>query len=132
MTGTWTLTITLDFPSSIFPINDTSSFIQDALTAYSDSFFYGIPLYLELKDFKHVQASGLQLTKSPGKFWVYLGSILLVFGIFCMIYIQEIRLWIFRKEGSNKLLVSLTTNRDRIDFDQNAVRLKNQIKKMVN
>ena len=116
----------------IFPINDSSSFIQDALTAYSDSFFYGIPLYLELKDFKHVQASGLQLTKSPGKFWVYLGSILLVFGIFCMIYIQEIRFWIFRKEGDNKLLVSLATNRDRIDFDQNAVRLKNQIKKMVN
>ncbi len=116
----------------IFPTNDSSSFIQDALTAYSDSFFYGVPLYLELKDFKHVQASGLQLTKSPGKFWVYLGSILLVFGIFCMIYIQEIRLWIFRKEGSNKLVVSLATNRDRIDFDQNAIRLKNQIKKMAN
>jgi cytochrome c biogenesis protein len=116
----------------IFPINDSSSFIQNALTAYSDSFFYGVPLYLELKDFKHVQASGLQLTKSSGKFWIYLGSILLVFGIFCMIYIQEIRLWIFRKEGSNKLVVSLATNRDRIDFDQNAIRLKNQIKKIVN
>ena len=49
-----------------------------------------------------------------------------------MIYIKEIRLWIFRKEGSNKLVVSLATNRDRIDFDQNAIRLKNQIKKIVN
>ena len=34
-----------------------------------------------------------------GQIWVYLGSILLVMGIFCMIYIQEIRLWIFIKNG---------------------------------
>ncbi len=114
----------------IFPENDFPRFIQDALTAYSDSFFYGIPLYLELKDFKHVQASGLQLTKSPGKVWVYLGSILLVLGIFCMIYIQEIRLWILRKEGSKKLIVSLATNRDRLDFDKEATKLKDQIKEL--
>lgn len=116
----------------IFPTNDFSIFIQDALTAYSDSFFYGVPLYLELKDFKHVQASGLQLTKSPGKTWVYLGSILLVLGIFCMIYIQEVRLWIFRKKRANKLIVSMATNRDRIDFDQTAIKIKDQIKKITN
>ena len=116
----------------VFPINESPRFIQDALTAYSDSFFYGVPLYLELKYFKHVQASGLQLTKSPGQIWVYLGSILLVLGIFCMIYIQEIRLWIFRKKGSSSLIVSLATNRDRMDFDQYAIRLKDQIKKMTN
>lgn len=116
----------------IFPENDSPRFIQDALTAYSDSFFYGIPLYLELKDFKHVQASGLQLTKSPGKPWVYLGSILLVLGIFCMIYIQEIRLWIFRKKGSKKLIVSLATNRDRLDFDKEAIKVKDQIRRITN
>ena len=116
----------------IFPTNNTPRFIQDALTAYSDSFFYGVPLYLELKDFKHVQASGLQLTKSPGQIWVYLGSILLVMGIFCMIYIQEIRLWILVKKGSNSLIVSLATNRDRMDFDQYAIELKDNIKKMTN
>jgi len=116
----------------IFPTNDSPRFIQDALTAYSDSFFYGVPLYLELKDFKHVQASGLQLTKSPGQIWVYLGSILLVMGIFCMIYIQEIRLWILVKKGSNSLIVSLATNRDRMDFDQYAIELKDNIKKMTN
>ena len=115
-----------------FPINDSPRFIQDALTAYSDSFFYGVPLYLELKEFNHVQASGLQLTKSPGQIWVYLGSILLVMGIFCMIYIQEIRLWILVKKGSNNLIVSLATNRDRTDFDQYAIRLKDNIKKMTN
>ena len=116
----------------VFPINDSPRFIQDALTAYSDSFFYGVPLYLELKEFNEVQASGLQLTKSPGQFWVYLGSILLVLGIFCMIYIQEIRLWILRKKGSDSLIVALATNRDRMDFDQYAIEFKDKIKKSLN
>ena len=116
----------------VFPIDDSPRFIQDALFAYSDSFFYGVPLYLELKEFKEVQASGLQLTKSPGQFWVYLGSILLVLGIFCMIYIQEIRLWIFRKKGSNRLIVALATNRDRMDFDQYVIEFIDKIKKSLN
>jgi len=30
------------------------------------------------------------------------------------------------------LIVSLATNRDRMDFDQYAIRLKDQIKKMTN
>jgi len=116
----------------VFPIDDSPRFIQDALTAYSDSFFYGVPLYLELKNFKEVQASGLQLTKSPGQVWVYLGSILLVLGIFCMIYIQEIRLWILRKKGSDSLIVALATNRDRMDFDHYAIEFKDKIKKSLN
>ena len=116
----------------VFPIDDSPRFIQDALTAYSDSFFYGVPLYLELKEFKEIQASGLQLTKSPGQVWVYLGSILLVLGIFCMIYIQEIRLWILRKKDSDSLIVALASNRDRMDFDQYAIEFKDKIKKSLN
>ncbi|MFZ9376883.1 MAG: cytochrome c biogenesis protein ResB [Candidatus Fonsibacter ubiquis] len=49
-------------------------FIQDALNAYSDLFFYGAPYYFELTSYEQKEASGLQLTKSPGLFWVYLGS----------------------------------------------------------
>ena len=49
-----------------------------------------------------------------------------------MIYIQEIRLWILVKKGSNSLIVSLATNRDRMDFDQYAIELKDNIKKMTN
>jgi cytochrome c biogenesis protein len=104
-----------------------SLFTQDALNAYSDSFFYGAPLFLELKDFEHVQASGLQLTKSPGKFWVYLGSMLLVIGIFCMIYVQEVRLWILKKKNSKNILLTLTTNRHHLTFDKYANDIKNKI-----
>ena len=49
-----------------------------------------------------------------------------------MIYIQEIRLWIFIKDGSKSLIVSLATNRDRMDFDRYAIGLKEKIKKLTN
>ena len=100
----------------LYEIDDLQKFIQDALNTLSDRFFYGHDFYLELVDFEHIQASGLQLTKAPGQFWVYLGSLFLVLGIFCMIYIQEIRLWIFKKNNSNKATLAMSTNREHLDF----------------
>jgi len=49
-----------------------------------------------------------------------------------MFYIQEIRLWIFRKKGSNRLIVALATNRDRMDFDQYVIEFIDKIKKSLN
>ena len=100
----------------LYEIDDLQKFIQDALNTLSDRFFYGHDFYLELVDFEHIQASGLQLTKAPGQFWVYLGSLFLVLGIFCMIYNQEIRLWIFKKNNSNKATLAMSTNREHLDF----------------
>jgi len=91
-----------------------------------------LPIFLELKEYVHIQSSGLQLTKSPGQFWVYLGCILLVLGIFCMIYIQEVRLWVLKKKDKKNVLVALTTNRHRYEFDQFAVRISQQIRKILN
>lgn len=120
----------LDHPDDdLFLFDDLSIFIQNALNAYSDSFFYGTPVFFELKDYEHIQASGLQLTKSPGQVWVYIGSLMLVIGIFCMIYIQEVRLWILRKKHTKGLIISLTTNRHHHEFDQYAINLKDKIKR---
>ena len=111
---------------------NNQKFVQESLTGFNDSFFYGLPIFLELKDYVHVQSSGLQLTKSPGQFWVYLGSILLVLGIFCMIYIQEVRLWILKKKNNKNVLLALATNRHRYEFDQFAKKVSQQIRKILN
>ncbi len=113
---------------TIFNFDNEGVFTQDALNAYSDSFFYGSNFWVELKDFEQVQASGLQLTKSPGQFWVYLGSIMLVIGIFCMLYIQEIRLWIMKKSDSKNLILAFASNRDQIDFEKFVYKTKEEIK----
>lgn len=113
--------------TSKFNFDNAGVFTQDSLNAFSDSFFYGSNFWVELKDFEQVQASGLQLTKSPGQFWVYLGSIMLVIGIFCMLYIQEIRLWIMKKSDSKNLILAFASNRDHLDFEKFVYKTKDHI-----
>ncbi len=115
--------------ATIFDFDVVEVFTQDSLNAFSDSFFYGSNYWVELKEFDQVQASGLQLTKSPGQFWVYLGSLMLVVGIFAMIYVQEVRLWLYRKRGSKKLILAFASNRDHSDFNKFVLKTKNQINK---
>ncbi len=55
----------------------TLRFVRDSLTSVSDSFAYGAPVYLQLLQYEEIKASGLQLTRSPGKNIVYTGSLLL-------------------------------------------------------
>jgi cytochrome c biogenesis protein len=94
----------------------TGFFVRDSLNAFSDLFFYGAPVYLQLESFEQVQASGLQMTRSPGKNLVYFGSLLLVLGIFAMLYVRERRAWILVKPGS--ALFAYSTPRKTVDFEQ--------------
>ncbi|MEJ7807267.1 MAG: cytochrome c biogenesis protein ResB [Telluria sp.] len=94
-------------------------FLQLATNALSDSFFYGAPVYLQLDDFVHVQASVLQVTRSPGKFVVYLGSLFLVLGVFAMFYIRERRVWVWLRDDAAgaHALMAMSTQRKTLDFE---------------
>jgi cytochrome c biogenesis protein len=105
----------------------TVTFLQDALNAMNDLFYYGTPYYFQLDDFEHKEASGLQLTKSPGQKWVYLGSALLVLGIFAMFYIRERRIWLLLKANTQEALFAMSSNRKNLDFDQEFERTKQQL-----
>jgi cytochrome c biogenesis protein len=91
-------------------------FLGNTLAALSDSRFYGAPLYLQLTDYTLRQATVLQVTRSPGKPLVYLGSLLMVLGIFAMLYIRERRLFVLIKPDGD-VLVALSTNRRTMDVD---------------
>ena len=102
------------------PSADTSLSIQSSINALSDSFLYGSPVYLQLDSFKQVQASVFQLTRAPGKKVVYLGSLLLVLGIFSMFYVRERRLWFWIKDtdhGTN-VVMAMSSARKTFDFDK--------------
>ena len=53
---------------------------------------------------------------------------MLVIGIFCMLYIQEIRLWIMKKSDSKNLILAFASNRDQIDFEKFVHKTKDEIK----
>ncbi|HSH54907.1 MAG TPA: cytochrome c biogenesis protein ResB [Methylotenera sp.] len=110
---------------------ETQTLIQDSLNAFSDMFFYGTPYYLQLAQFEHKEASGLQLTKSPGQKWVYLGSALLVLGIFAMMYIRERRIWLSLKPASQQVHFAMSSNRKNLDFEQEFNLYREQIKNLI-
>ncbi len=103
------------------PTEAHGRFLQLATNALSDSFFYGAPVYLALDEFTEVKASGLQVTRSPGKKVVYLGCLLLVLGIFAMFYIRERRIWVWVRgddQGGAHAMMAMSTQRKTLDFER--------------
>lgn len=110
---------------------ETETLLRDSLNTFSDMFFFGSPYYLQLEQFEHKEASGLQLTKSPGQKWVYSGSALLVLGIFSMMYIRERRIWLWLKPQANQVHFAMSTNRKNLDFEQEFNLYREQLKNLL-
>lgn len=114
----------------------SSAFLQQAVNALSDSFFYAAPVFLQLDDFQEVKASVFQMTRAPGKNIVYLGCLLLVLGVFAMFYIRERRVWIWIKDkhsddsghsGGSHVLMAMSTQRRTLDFEKEFTTLRDDI-----
>jgi cytochrome c biogenesis protein len=93
-------------------------FFQDAVDALGALPEYGAPLYFELADFNQLQASGLQVTRAPGKSIVYLGFGMIVIGVFMMFYLPQRRVWLVLSEedGRTRVLFAGASNRDPLGF----------------
>lgn len=77
------------------------AFMTQAVLSLSDSLYYPAPALFQLQDFDQVQASVFQVTRAPGQKLVYLGAVLLIIGVFAMLYIKERRLWLWITLGSD-------------------------------
>jgi cytochrome c biogenesis protein len=102
-------------------INDQQNrFFEDAVNGIAGLGAYGTPFYLQLVDFEHRQASGLQITRSPGKNIVYFGCAMLIVGIFMMFYVAHQRLWIILKpdDSGSRVFFGGAGNRNQRDFAQ--------------
>jgi cytochrome c biogenesis protein len=98
----------------------TQAFMTQAVMALSDSYFYPAPLMMQLSGFNQVQASVFQVARAPGKKLVYLGAVLLILGVFAMLYIRERRLWVWLSpagDGRTRVLMAMSTPRRTLDID---------------
>ncbi|MEZ5480550.1 MAG: cytochrome c biogenesis protein ResB [Thiolinea sp.] len=96
-------------------------FYDDSISAMANLPFYGSPWYIQMTGFKQIEASGLQITRSPGKDVVYFGSVMLIIGVFLLFYVAQRRLWILIKpveDGSNEVILAGSSNRDPNGFDK--------------
>jgi cytochrome c biogenesis protein len=102
-----------------------------ALAALSDLSLYPAPVFFTLIDFKPVQASVFQVSRTPGKPWVYLGCLLLVVGMFSMFYVHNRRVWIWMSPevdgGGSVVQVAMTSQRRTLDFLHEFEQLKHNV-----
>ncbi|WP_442782828.1 cytochrome c biogenesis protein ResB [Collimonas fungivorans] len=108
-------------------------FLQLATNALSDASFYNAPVYLQMTGFDEIKASVFQVTRSPGKKVVYLGCLLLVLGVFSMLYVRERRLWVWIRPdkdatGQSHALMAMSSQRKTLDFEKEFEVLRTQLK----
>lgn len=117
----------------------TRRFMTQAVLSLSDSFYYPSPVWLDLTGFDQVQASVFQVAKAPGQKVVYLGCLLLILGVFAMLYIRERRLWVWLPtapqghepddtpdgpRASTRIRAAFSSNRQTMDIDREFEQLK--------
>ena len=107
----------------------TARFMTQAVLALSDISLYPAPVTFQLDDFTHVQARVFQVARAPGKNVVYLGCLLLILGVFAMLYVRERRLWVWvAPDGTGaKATMALSTNRKTLDADREFEQLRSKL-----
>ncbi|HEY9106215.1 MAG TPA: cytochrome c biogenesis protein ResB [Roseateles sp.] len=97
----------------------TQAFMTQAVLSLSDSLYYPAPMLLQLDNFEQVQASVFQVARAPGQKLVYLGALLLIVGVFAMLYIKERRLWVWiapaADPASSQVRMAMSSTRESPD-----------------
>lgn len=96
-------------------------FFDDSLMAVDKIAAYGSPWFVQMSSFKQIEASGLQITRSPGKDVVYFGSVMLILGVFLLFYVAHRRIWVWIKPLDNnqaEIVVAGSSNRNQPEFDR--------------
>jgi cytochrome c biogenesis protein len=109
---------------------EQQDFLVSAVLALSDGFYYPAPMTFQLDNFEQLQASVFQVTRAPGKTIVYLGCLLLILGVFAMLYIREKRVWVWlspRQEGGVDATMAFSVNRKVMDVDREFQSVKQRI-----
>ncbi|MDH3360439.1 MAG: cytochrome c biogenesis protein ResB [Desulfobulbaceae bacterium] len=75
-------------------------------------------------------ATGLQIAKDPGVWYVYVGCLLMLLGLLVAFFLSHRRVWIYitREGDTTRILLSGTANKDRIGFDKEFAALVEKIR----
>ena len=104
-----------------------AQYIRLSLYSLSEYRLYGSPVMVELHGFDLKQASGLQATRSPGEWWVYLGSVMLVLGTLAMAFIRERRIWLHitpNEAGKHTVTMAMSSTRRTFDYHQHWAQMR--------
>ena len=70
---------------------------------------------------KEFFATGLQVTKDPGVWYVYIGCTLMLLGLMVAFFLSHRRIWVYiKQEGdATSVLISGNANKNRPTFEKN-------------
>jgi cytochrome c biogenesis protein len=108
---------------------DTARFMTRAVLALSDAQYYPAPVVFMPISFEQRQASVFQVTRTPGRVIVYAGCIMLIVGVFAMLYIRERRVWVWLEAGDNNTAwsMALSTPRQTLDIEREFAQLSTHL-----
>jgi len=118
--------------------DEDAAFFENAIDAITVIPNYGSPIYLAPTNFNQIQSTGLEITRAPGRFWVYLGAVMLVAGIFMLFYIHYRRLWVLIKPTAldqddqptgHRIVIAGTDARKNIDFDKAFAQFSDELRR---
>jgi len=104
-------------------------FMTQAVLSLSDSAFYPVPWLVTLEGFDKRHASVFQVARAPGQKLVYLGAVLLIVGVFAMLYVRERRLWLWLAptDRGTHLTLALSSSRPGSELDAEFARLQTHV-----
>ena len=80
---------------------------------------------------KQMYATGLQVAKDPGVWFVYFGCGLMLLGLYMAFFMSHKRIWLYQKKEDGEISVVLagSTNKNKIEFSKQFAELEKQIRK---
>ncbi len=80
---------------------------------------------------KQMYATGLQVAKDPGVWFVYVGCGLMLLGLYMAFFMSHKRIWLYQKSDGDYSTVVLagSTNKNKIEFSRQFAELEKQIRK---
>lgn len=91
----------------------------------------GDDFFLSLEDVSSREYTGLQVTKDPGVWVVWIGCSLLVAGLFISFFLSHQRVWIMIPKKKGKIIISGSTNKNKFGFEKTFGELVNDIKSLI-
>ena len=77
---------------------------------------------------KQMFATGLQATKDPGVWLVYLGCSLLLVGLFICFFLSHTKIWVM--QDGKHLILAGTCNKNKLGFEKDFSKLSDTVKKL--
>lgn len=80
---------------------------------------------------KQMYATGLQVSKDPGVWLVYLGCSLMLLGLYMAFFMSHKRIWLYLKLESDNISILLagSANKNKIEFSNQFAELEKQLRK---